>query len=294
VIVNNNDWLAQLNYLEFLKDYGRHFSINRMLSFESVKLRLAREHSLSFLEFNYMILQGYDFLELYRRYTCILQLGGSDQWGNIVNGVELTRRIEHEPVFGLTSPLITTSTGEKMGKTVGGAIWLNADMLSAYDFWQYWRNTHDTDVGRFLRIFTDLPISDIERLETLRDNDINEAKKILADYTTALAHGDDVLPAINGKIKQLFESAHADISQLPCESIHENECPIALDELCVRFQLTTSKGEAKRLIQGGGLRLNDNVITDVKAVIAVNDFTHKGRLKLSAGKKKHVIIRLDT
>lgn len=290
-LVNNLDWLGKVNYIDFLRDFGSHFSVNRMLSFDSVRLRLEREQSLSFLEFNYMILQAYDFLHLHKTYGCMLQLGGSDQWGNIVNGVELVRRLAHKAVYGLTTPLITTASGAKMGKTAAGAVWLNEDMLSPYDYWQFWRNTDDRDVGRYLRLFTELPLPEIEMLENLQGAELNEAKKILADQATALAHGTAVLPAIHQTIGALFEQGQGDLSSLPQFEVNKEELPIPVDEAFVRCGLTASKGEAKRLIQGGGARLNDQPIIDIKQVITRADFNAQGaKLKLSAGKKKHACL----
>lgn len=292
-MLNNDDWLSSLNYLEFLRDYGRHFSVNRMLSFESVKLRLDREQTLSFLEFNYMILQAYDFLELYRRHGCILQMGGSDQWGNIVNGVELTRRVAGKPVFGLTSPLITTSSGVKMGKTAMGAVWLNADRLPAYDYWQFWRNTEDADVGRYLRLFTEMPLNEIAKLEALQGAEINEAKKILADQATALAHGADCLVHIHNTVAQLFEHQAGSLDSLLSIDISmaDVQAGLLLIDLLCQAGLTASKGEARRLIQGHGTRVNDHPILDESQRITP-DLIHDGTLKLSAGKKRHVLVRI--
>jgi tyrosyl-tRNA synthetase len=291
-LVNNFDWLKKLNYLEFLRDYGCHFSVNRMLSFDSVKLRLDREQPLSFLEFNYMIFQAYDFLELYRQHNCLLQLGGSDQWGNIVNGVELTRRMSGKRVYGLTAPLLMTSAGVKMGKTSKGAVWLNRDRLSDYDYWQFWRNTDDRDVDRYLRLFTDLPISEIEQLEKLQGAELNEAKKILADEATALTRDKDCLQTIHQTVSELFEKqGSSDLSQLPKETVRASELPIGFDELFVKYNLTASKGEARRLIQGGGGRINDQTVQDVKDVLTLDHFS-SGLAKLSAGKKKHLVLQL--
>ncbi len=293
VMVNNYDWLSTLGYIEFLRDYGTHFSVNRMLTLDSVRTRLEREQPLNLLEFNYMIMQAYDFLHLSRTSNCVLQMAGSDQWGNIINGVELTRRALNKIIYGLTAPLLTTSSGAKMGKTEGGAVWLNRDMLSPYDFWQYWRNVSDADVGRFLRIFTELSIDEIKKLEVLKDAELNEAKKILADQATILAHGVGELPAIHAKVKELFEvgaAGKADISTLPAEPIAATDLPIAIDDVFVRYGLSASKGEAKRLIQGGAVRLNDHVVTDVKAIITIDDFKTNKRLKLSSGKKKHLVL----
>jgi tyrosyl-tRNA synthetase len=292
LLVNNADWLTDIKYLDFLRDYGRHFSVNRMLTFDSVKLRLEREQPLSFLEFNYMILQAYDFWELYSKNNCLLQMGGSDQWGNIVNGVELTRRLSGKRVYGLTAPLIMTSAGVKMGKTAKGAVWLNEDKLSSYDYWQFWRNTDDRDVGRYLRLFTDLPMGEIARLEKLEGAELNHAKKILADEATALARGANDLPGIHEAVAQLFEQQSGNSNQLPKIILALDEFPIAMDELLVRANLCTSKGEAKRLIQGGGARLNDQTITDNKDTLNVDHFS-QGQVKLSSGKKKHVILEVE-
>lgn len=295
LMVNNEDWLKNLNYMSFLRDYGRHFSVNRMLSFDSVKLRMDREQSLSFLEFNYMILQGYDFLELNRRYGCVLQMGGSDQWGNIINGVDLTRRVDGKEVFALTSPLITTSSGAKMGKTASGAVWLNEDRLAPYDYWQFWRNTEDADVGRYLRLFTELPLSEIDHLEKLDGADINDAKKILADQATAIAHGTEVLPEIHDTIAKLFEhQAGGDLSSLPTivvTSADLKQGVLFVDALC-QTGLAASKGEARRLIQGSGARLNDAVVTDSLLMIQESHLNADGFIKLSAGKKKHAVLRV--
>ncbi|MES2252139.1 MAG: tyrosine--tRNA ligase [Pseudomonadota bacterium] len=291
-LVNNNDWLSKLNYIEFLRDFGPHFSVNRMLTLDSVRTRLEREQPLNLLEFNYMIMQAYDFLHLSKTTNCTLQMAGSDQWGNIINGVELSRRAANKTVYGLTAPLLTTASGAKMGKTEGGAVWLNADMLSPYDFWQYWRNVSDADVGRFLRIFTELPLSEIAKLEVLKDAELNEAKKILADEATTLAHGSHELSAIHEKTKQLFEAANGDISTLPAEPISAADLPMAIDDLFVRYTLTASKGEAKRLIQGGAVRVNNHVVSDIKAMLETTDFNVDGRVKISSGKKKHLVLEI--
>ncbi len=292
VMVNNSDWLKELNYIEFLRDYGKHFSINRMLSFDSVKLRLEREQTLSFLEFNYMILQAYDFLELNRRSKCALQMGGSDQWGNIVNGVELTRRVDGKETFGLTTPLLTTASGAKMGKTASGAVWLNADMLSPYDYWQYWRNTEDGDVGRFLKLFTELSIEEIAELGKLEGAEINEAKKKLAFEATAMAHGIDAANAAAETAKKTFEEGKLG-SDLPSFDIAKSDLDAGVqmfDALC-RAELCTSNGEAKRLIKGGGARLNDKQITSETETITSADLNQDGVIKLSSGKKRHALLR---
>ncbi len=292
VMVNNADWLDRLEYIPFLRDYGSHFSVNRMLSFDSVKLRLEREQSLSFLEFNYMILQAYDFLELSRRHDCVLQMGGSDQWGNIVNGVELGRRIDERALFGLTTPLIAASSGAKMGKTAAGAVWLNADRLSPYDYWQYFRNTEDADVGRFLRLFTDLPLDEIVRLESLRGADINDAKIVLANETTKLAHGAEGAAAAAETARRTFEEGGIG-DALPTFEIPraDLEHGIPAFDLFRRCGLAASNGEARRLIKGGGGRINDAGVADETRPVTFADVTPQGIIKLSAGKKKHAIVR---
>jgi len=292
IMVNNADWLDQIAYIPFLREVGRHFSVNRMLSFDSVKLRLDREQPLSFLEFNYMILQAYDFLELSRRMDCSLQMGGSDQWGNIVNGVELGRRVDGAELFGLTSPLLTTATGQKMGKTHDGAIWLNADRLSPYDYWQFWRNTADADVGRFLKLFTELPLDEIARLEALEGQDINEAKKVLADAATTLAHGDAAARQAAETAAQAFEQGQA-AEGLPTVEIASGDLDagIGILDAFVRAGLAKSNSEARKLIQNGGARLNDEKLSDPKAMLTVSDLVNDGAAKLSSGKKKHVLLR---
>jgi tyrosyl-tRNA synthetase len=292
IIVDNADWLDELSYIPFLRDYGRHFSVNRMLGFESVKLRLDREQPLSFLEFNYMILQAYDFMELNRRHGCILQMGGSDQWGNIVNGVELTRRVDSAQVFGLTSPLITTASGAKMGKTADGAVWLNADRVSPYDYWQFWRNTADADVGRFLRLFTDLSLEETQRLESLQDAEINDAKKILATEATAMCHGRAAAEEAANTAAETFEQGQS-AEGLPTVEVPAAELAdgIAAFALFARAGLANSNGEARRLIRGGGARLNDQKIADENANVSASDADADGVIKLSAGKKRHVLIR---
>ena len=292
VLVNNADWLKGLEYIEFLRDYGKHFSINRMLSFESVKMRLEREHHLSFLEFNYMILQAYDFLELTSRHTCELQMGGSDQWGNIVNGVELGRRIDGTALYGLTTPLLTTASGAKMGKTAEGAVWLNADKLLAYDYWQYWRNTEDADVGRFLKLFTDLPLDEVSRLEQLQDSDINEAKKILANEATKLCHGEEAALAAAETAAKTFEQGKVG-DQLPTIELPKGDLDTGIPafEILCRAGLANSNGEARRLIKGGGGRVNDKAFANEKQLVDNDYMTDDGVIKLSAGKKRHVLIR---
>ncbi len=292
LLVDNAEWLDRLEYIPFLRDYGRHFSVNRMLGFDSVKLRLEREQPLSFLEFNYMILQAYDFLELSRRYDCVLQMGGSDQWGNIVNGVELGRRVDNRTLFGLTSPLLTTSSGAKMGKTAQGAVWLSADMLSPYDYWQYWRNTEDADVGKFLRLFTDLPLDEIARLEALEGAEINDAKKLLATEATRMAHGDEAAAAAAETARRTFEEG-ASGAALPTVEVPEAdlEAGVPLFALLTRVGLTPSNSEARRLIKGQGARLNDAVVADEKYSVTLADLNPDGQLKLSAGRKRHTLVR---
>ncbi len=292
VMVNNADWLDQLAYVPFLRDFGRHFSVNRMLSFDSVKLRLEREQPLSFLEFNYMILQAYDFLELARRHDCTLQMGGSDQWGNIVNGVELGRRVDNRSLFGLTSPLITTSSGAKMGKTAEGATWLNNDRLSPYDYWQFWRNTEDADVGRFLRLFTELPLDEIARLEALEGAELNDAKKILANQATVLAHGEAAAETAAETARQTFEEGGAG-DDLPVLAVDPAELAagIAAFDLLHRSGLAASRGEARRLIRGGGARVNGVPISDEQQAVGETDLTETGDIKLSAGRKRHALVR---
>lgn len=295
IIVNNDDWLATINYIDFLRDYGRHFSINRMLTFDSVKLRLEREQSLSFLEFNYMILQAYDFMKLKQTYDCDLQMGGADQWGNIINGVELTRRTLSREVFGLTSPLITTASGAKMGKTANGAVWLNAENLPVYDFWQFWRNTEDADVGRYLRLFTEIPLDEIARLEQLQGAEINHAKKVLADAATELAHGAEVLPEIHATIARIFENqSDGDINSLPSISLSTDELDqsfLLIDALC-RLNFAPSKSEARRLIQNNAIKVNDQPVSDMNTSLTASYLTAEGYIKLSAGKKRHGIVKV--
>ena len=291
IMVDNAEWLDALDYIPFLREVGKHFTINRMLTFDSVRLRLDREQPLTFLEFNYMILQAYDFLELSRRVGCRLQLGGSDQWGNIVNGIELTRRIDSVEVFGLTTPLITTADGAKMGKTASGAVWLNADQLSAYDYWQFWRNTDDRDVGRFLKLFTDLPLDEIARLEALQGADINEAKKVLATEATALLHGRDKAEAAARTAQETFEKG-ATAEGLPTVEIAHAELAAGIGVLnaFVKAGLVKSNGEARRQIAGGGLRINDVAVADEKVALTPKDVT-AGVIKLSLGKKRHVLLK---
>jgi tyrosyl-tRNA synthetase len=291
LMLNNAEWLDGLNYLDFLRDIGRHFSVNRMLSFESVKSRLDREQSLSFLEFNYMILQAYDFLELNRRYGCLLQMGGSDQWGNIVNGIDLTRRVLDHEIYGLTSPLLTTSDGKKMGKSQGGAIWLNAEMLSPYEFWQFWRNTTDADVGRFLKLYTELPIDECDRLGALAGSEINAAKVILANEVTALCHGRAAAEAAEATAREVFEKGGVgdDLPTLHLDPADLAE-GISLAQLVVRSGLAKTGKDGKRLIAEGGLRVNDDLCADAGRMFHAGDFAEP--VKLSAGKKRHALVSL--
>ena len=292
ITVNNADWLDDLSYIDFLREMGPHFTINRMLTFDSVKLRLDREQPLTFLEFNYMILQAYDFLELARRRSCRLQMGGSDQWGNIINGVELTRRVDGTQVFGLTSPLITTADGKKMGKTANGAIWLNEAQLPAYDYWQFWRNTQDNDVGRFLRLFTELPLDEIARLEALDGAEINEAKTVLANEATALCRGPDAAKSAESTARETFAQGGAG-SDLPSITLSRDTLaagPLLVD-LFVETGLGKSKGEVRRLIKQGGARLNDRPVSDETQVLEMSALS-TGQAKLSAGKKRHALIRI--
>ena len=289
VMVNNDDWLSQLQYIDFLRDYGRHFSVNRMLTFESVKLRLEREQSFSFLEFNYMILQAYDFLELNRRQGCQLQMGGSDQWGNIINGVELVRRVDAKDAFALTTPLLTTSSGAKMGKTAAGAVWLNADMLQPYEYWQFWRNTEDADVGRFLKLFTELPLAEVDRLAALVGAEINEAKKVLANEATAMLHGRQAADDAAAAAKTTFEQGGV-AAGLPTVVVPELTAGVGVLTAFVAAGLVASTSEARRQIKAGGLRVNLVAVTDEKAVLSLKDAAD-GVVKLSLGKKKHVLIK---
>ncbi|CDZ35724.1 Tyrosine--tRNA ligase [Neorhizobium galegae bv. officinalis] len=292
LMINNADWLRSLNYLEFLRDVGRHFSVNRMLSFESVKTRLDREQSLSFLEFNYMILQAYDFVELAKRTGCRLQMGGSDQWGNIVNGIDLGHRMGTQQLFALTSPLLTTSSGAKMGKSATGAIWLNPDMLSAYDFWQYWRNTEDADVPRFLKLYTTLPMDEIARLSALGGSEINEVKKILATEITAILHGRPAAEEAAETARKTFEEGGLS-ENLPSVEVPtaDLEAGIGLLSLIVRAGLAGSNGEARRHVQGGAVRINDQAVSDERMTIGTGEITGDGVIKLSLGKKKHILVR---
>jgi tyrosyl-tRNA synthetase len=293
VMANNADWLNSLNYIDFLRDVGRHFSVNRMLAFDSVKMRLDRQQELSFLEFNYMVLQAYDFVELHKRNKCVLQMGGSDQWGNIVNGIDLGRRMMNAQLFALTSPLITTSSGAKMGKTAAGAVWLNADLVSPYDYWQYWRNTEDGDVVRFLKLFTKLPLEEIAKLAALKGQEINEAKKVLATQATALIHGRTAAEQAEGTARNTFEEGTLDAT-LPTVEISRAEFDKGLGVLTAfaeKTGLVASNGEARRQIKAGGLKVNDTTISDEKAVLTGKDLTPEGVIKLSFGRKKHVLLK---
>ena len=292
LMVDNDEWLSSFGYVEFLREYGPHFTINRMLTFDSVRLRLEREQPLSFLEFNYMLMQAVDFLELHRRYGCALQLGGSDQWGNIVNGVELIRRKDQGEAFGFTTPLITTASGAKMGKTAAGAVWLNADRLSPYDYWQFWRNTEDADVGRFLKLFTDLPLEEIARLEALQGAEINAAKKALADAATTLLHGVEAAETAAGAARAAFEQGRLS-ADLPTVEVTSAEfaAGLSLAALTVRAGLAGSNGDARRLAQGGGLRMNDAAVADASVAVTPADVNGDGVIKLAAGKKKIVLVR---
>lgn len=298
LMVNNDDWLSGIEYLSFLREYGKYFTINRMLSFESVKQRLARESPLSFLEFNYMILQAYDFLELHRRHKAELQFGGSDQWGNIINGVELARKADGAALFGCTAPLLTTSDGKKMGKTADGAVWLNADLLTPFAYWQFWRNTDDADVGRFLRIFTELPRAEIEALEALQGAEINQAKKVLADEATRMLHGDAVLDDIQATAKSLFASGGGgggSTDALPRVQLSAAEAGegVTLIDLFIRLEFAKSKSEVRRLVKGGGARLNGEKVEDAELVVSAATFEGDAKeLKLSSGKKKHGLVVL--
>ena len=291
LMLNNAEWLDNLNYLEFLRDIGRHFSVNRMLSFESVKSRIDREQSLSFLEFNYMILQAYDFLELNRRYGCLFQMGGSDQWGNIVNGIDLTRRVLDHEIYGLTSQLLTTSDGKKMGKSLNGAIWLNADMLSPYEFWQFWRNTTDADTGRFLKLYTELPIEDCDRLGALAGADINSAKIILANEVTTLLHGAAAAAAAAATARAVFEKGGVG-DELPTLTLTKADVGdgISIVQLLVKSGLASTGKEAKRLIAEDGAKLNDAALNNTGLVLQLSDFANP--VKLSKGKKRHTLVQV--
>ena len=292
IMLDNAEWLTKLNYIEFLRDVGRHFSVNRMLSMDSVRLRLERDQEMSFIEFNYMCLQAYDFVELSRRVGCNLQMGGSDQWGNIVTGVDLGRRMATPQLYALTTPLLTTASGAKMGKTAAGAVWLNAELFSPYDYWQFWRNTEDADVGRFLRLFTLLPLDEIRRLESLTGADINEAKKVLATEATRLLHGEQAANEAAKTARETFEEG-ALAQSLPTVELPRAEFEAGLGVLTafVRAGLAASNGEARRQIKGGGLRLNDVPVTDERATLRAADLSPDGVIKLSLGRKRHVLLR---
>jgi tyrosyl-tRNA synthetase len=291
-MLDNADWLTNLNYIDFLRDVGRHFSVNRMLSMDSVKLRLERESELSFLEFNYMCLQAYDFVEIHRRHGCILQMGGSDQWGNIVTGIDLGRRMGTAQLYALTSPLLVTSSGAKMGKTAQGAVWLDASMLPIFDYWQYWRNCEDGDVGRFLKLFTELPMAEIARLEALGGAEINEAKKILATEATAMVHGREAALKAEEAARKTFEEG-ALAESLPTKDIARDEITAGLGILSafVKAGLVASTGEARRQIKSAGLKVNDKIVTDERATIGEADLAD-GMIKLSLGKKRHVLLKM--
>ena len=294
IILDNDEWLKDINYIDFLRDFGKYFSINRMINFESVKLRLDREQSLSFLEFNYMLLQAFDFYHLYNKEQCVLQMGGSDQWGNIVNGVELIRKKLGKEAFGLTSPLLTTSSGAKMGKTASGAVWLNEDMLSPYEYWQFWRNAEDADVIKFLKLFTELPLKYINELSKLSGKEINDAKIILADEATKLCHGIEAANSAKSTSKQTFEDNNID-NNLPKYEVSSIEIKngMTLFKLLVSCNLAASNSAARKLIQGNGIRINNNVVSDINYIIHQDDFDDKN-LKLSVGKKKHMLVKVTT
>jgi len=293
VMANNADWLNTLNYIDFLRDVGKHFSVNRMLSFDSVKMRLDRQQELSFLEFNYMVLQAYDFVELHKRYGCILQMGGSDQWGNIVNGIDLGRRMDNAQLFALTAPLLTTSSGAKMGKTAAGAVWLDANLLSPYDYWQYWRNTEDGDVARFLKLFTILPLDEIAKLAALQGQELNEAKKVLATEATALVHGRAAAEQASETSRKTFEEGSF-AGALPTVEIARAELDKGIGVLVAfaeKTGLVSSNGDARRQIKAGGLKINDATVADEKMTLTAKDLTTDGVIKLSLGKKKHVLLK---
>ena len=293
IMSNNADWLNKLNYIDFLRDVGKHFSVNRMLAFDSVKMRLERQQELSFLEFNYMVLQAYDFVELNKLYGCTLQMGGSDQWGNIVSGIDLGRRMNGAQMFALTAPLITTSSGAKMGKTAAGAVWLNADLVSPYDYWQYWRNTEDGDVARFLKLFTTMPLSEISKLAALQGAEINEAKKVLATEATALVHGRAMADEAAGTARKTFEEGTF-AQSLPTVEVARATLEQGIGVLNAFAELTalvSSNGDARRQIKAGGLKVNDTNVTDEKMILTAKDLTVDGAIKLSLGKKKHVLLK---
>ncbi len=294
IMVDNDEWLSELNYIELLRDVGPHFSVNRMLSFDSVRLRLEREQNLSFIEFNYMILQAYDYVELHKRYGCNLQMGGSDQWGNIINGIELGRRSAGLSLYGLTAPLMTTASGAKMGKSVNGAVWLSADKIPPYDYWQYWRNTEDNDVARFLKIFTELPASEIARLEQLQGSELNDAKKILATEATAMCHGRAAAQEAETAAHKLFEQGQKD-TNMPSVSISKTTFMadgLGLLDAVRMAGLVASNGEARRHIQGGALKVNDITQQDMKKRLSMDDVNDEA-IKISLGKKKHILLTLD-
>jgi tyrosyl-tRNA synthetase len=292
IMANNADWLDRLEYIPFLRNVGRHFTINKMLTFDSVKLRLDREQPLTFLEFNYMILQAYDFVELHKRHGCILQMGGSDQWGNIINGIDLGRRLLGAELFALTTPLLTTASGAKMGKTETGAVWLNADMMSPYDYWQFWRDCEDGDVGRLLKLFTELPLQEIARLAALRGRDLNEAKKILATEATALLHGRDAAEQAAETARRTFEEGSL-AESLPTIEIPRARLEAGLGVLAANVEVgfVSSNGEARRHIKGGGIKVNDVAVADEKMVLTPRDLTPEGVIKLSLGKKRHILLK---
>ncbi len=294
IVLDNDEWLKDINYIDFLRDFGKYFSINRMINFESVKLRLDRDQSLSFLEFNYMLLQAFDFYHLYNKEQCVLQMGGSDQWGNIVNGVELIRKKLGKEVYGLTSPLLTTSSGAKMEKTASGAVWLNEELLSPYEYWQFWRNTEDADVIKFLKLFTELPLKYIDELSKLSGKEINDAKIILADEATKLCHGIEAANSAKSTSKQTFEANNID-NNLPKYEVSSIEIKngMALFKLLISCNLAASNSAARKLIQGNGVRINNNVVNDINYIIKIKDFNNSN-LKLSVGKKKHMLIKLTT
>ena len=292
IMVDNADWLTKLNYIEFLRDFGSQFTVNRMLSFDSVKSRLAKEEPLSFLEFNYMVMQAYDFYYLNKNFDCVLQMGGSDQWGNIVNGVDLTKKVSGNEVFGLTAPLVTNANGTKMGKTADGAVWLNPEMLSPYEYWQFWRNVDDRDVGKYLKKFTELSLDEIARLEKLDGNEINEAKKILADEATSILHGKDVLDGIRKASDSVFGNFGQDESAIPVFKIEKSKLPINIGDLFVISNLCESKGDFKRLVKGSGVSFCKEIISDPNINVILEDFSAKNIL-LSVGKKKHLRVVID-
>lgn len=296
ILVNNDDWLCGLNYIDFLRDYGKHFSVNRMLSFDSVKLRLDREQPLSFLEFNYMIFQAYDFVELKKKFDCDLQLGGSDQWGNIINGVDLGRKVLNKTLFGFTAPLVTTSNGAKMGKTAQGAVWLNEERLSPYDYWQFWRNTDDADTIRYMKLFTDMPLEEISEYEKLTGADLNKAKIRLADDATQMLHGQECLVSIHRQVDYLFSNNSQNPANLETFLISPNDFiqgEVSLIDLMVNTGLSPSKGESRRLIRGQGVKIDDQIVLDENLKLTAEQFEQKNTpLKLSVGKKKHILIQI--